>query len=243
MSRIFKTRSLISERMDQEPLPEADAREILKTLETINVWLGGVRATLWHLKRFARRWSPGQRIRIIDWGTGGADIPRAIVRWGRSRGFRMEITGVDGNPTVIEYAKRACEGYPEIIVTHQDIFASPLTPLPTGEGEPFDYAVSSLTLHHLSDDQIVSLLQKSDRMATRGIIMNDLKRSARAWAWIWALSRLGRAHPIVQYDGPLSVKRAFTPAELRNLALRAGVRYISVHTHFGYRLTLAGEKL
>ena len=73
--------------------------------------------------------------------------------------------------------------------------------------------------------------------------MNDLKRSARAWAWIWALSRLGRAHPIVQYDGPLSVKRAFTPAELRNLALLAGVRYISVHTHFGYRLTLAGEKI
>ena len=97
--RIFKTRSLISERMDLGTTAGGGRAEILKTLETINVWLGGVRATLWHLKRFARRWSPGQRIRIIDWGTGGADIPRAIVRWGRSRGFRMEMTGVDSNPT------------------------------------------------------------------------------------------------------------------------------------------------
>ena len=80
-------------------------------------------------------------------------------------------------------------------------------------------------------------------MTTRGLIMNDLKRSARAWAWIWALSRLGGADPVVQYDGPLSVKRAFTPIELRNLARQAGVTYASVHTHFGYRLTLAGEKI
>jgi len=73
--------------------------------------------------------------------------------------------------------------------------------------------------------------------------MNDLKRSARAWAWIWAMSRLGGAHPIVQNDGPLSVKRAFTPEELQALAQCAELRYVKVATHFGYRLTLAGEKV
>jgi hypothetical protein len=95
----------------------------------------------------------------------------------------------------------------------------------------------------LSDQEIIALLQRSDRLTLRGMIMNDLKRSVRAWAWIWALSRLGRAHPIVQYDGPLSVKRAFTPNELRNFARQANVTYTEVHTHFGYRLTLAGEKI
>ena len=73
--------------------------------------------------------------------------------------------------------------------------------------------------------------------------MNDLKRSARAWAWIWLLTHLGRAHPIVQADGPLSVKRAFTTKDLRALADKAGITYAKVYTHFGYRLTLAGEKL
>ena len=223
--------------MDVEPLTENGAASILKTLETINVWLGGVRATLWHLKRFSRHWSPGQRIRIIDWGTGGADIPRSIVRWARSKGFFMEIVGVDNNAVVLDYARKACQAYPEISLHQYNLIQM------NQFQEPFDYAISSLCLHHLSNSEIVELLKNSDRFAVRGIIMNDLKRSVRAWAWIWALSRLSRAHPMVQYDGPLSVRRAFTRIELRNLVRQAGVSYARVYTHFGYRLTLAGEKL
>ena len=102
MSLIFPSRSQgTPERMDVEPLnaPEEMASEILKALrQTINVWLGGVRATLWHLKRFSRFWTPRQTIRIIDWGTGGADMPRAIVRWARERGFHVEVVGMDNNP-------------------------------------------------------------------------------------------------------------------------------------------------
>jgi len=239
MSLIFKTRILTPERMDLEPLNAQSAAEILKTLETINAWLGGVRATLWHLKRFSRRWSPGQSIRIVDWGTGGADVPRAIVRWARREGYHAEIVGVDSNRVVADYAREACREYPEIKIVDGDVSFR----RNDGAGEPFDYAISSLCLHHLSDQEIVELLRKSDRCARRGMIMNDLKRSARAWAWIWALSRLGRVHSIVQADGPLSVKRAFTPQELGNLADRANVAYAGVYAHFGYRLTLAGEKL
>jgi hypothetical protein len=223
--------------MDTESLSPGTTAEILRALETINLWLGGVRATLWHLNRFSRFWSAGQIIRIIDWGTGGADLPRAIVRWARARGFRVEILGVDNNQAMLAYARAACRDYPEIRLLEGDLIKLPRF------HEPFDYAISSLCLHHLKDEAIVNLLAKSDRFTQRGIIMNDLKRSARAWAWIWLLSRLGRAHPIVQHDGPLSVKRAFTPKELGNLARQANVAYAKVYTHFGYRLTLAGEKI
>ena len=50
------------------------------------------------------------------------------------------------------------------------------------------------------------------------------------------------AHPIVQNDGPLSVKRAFTAKELEYFGRQAGLPYLKAQTHFGYRLTLAGEK-
>ncbi len=237
MRLIFKARNLTPERMDTEFIPPEELGQILQALETINAWLGGTRATLWHLNRFSRFWSHGQIIRMIDWGTGGADIPRAIVRWARARGFGIEILGMDNNPAVLAYAKAACRDYPEIRLTEGDLNRLPLF------HEPFDYAISSLCLHHLTDEGIVDLLKKSDRFTQRGIIMNDLKRSARAWAWIWVLSRLGRAHPIVQDDGPLSVRRAFTTHELENFAQQANVPYAKVHTHFGYRLTLAGEKI
>jgi hypothetical protein len=146
---------------------------------------------------------------------------------------------VDNNPLVADYAREACREYPEIEIVEGDVSFR----WNDGVDEPFDYAISSLCLHHLSDSEVVELLKNSNRIATRGMILNDLKRSARAWAWIWALSRLERAHPIVQYDGPLSVKRAFTPTEPRNFARQADVTYLRAYTHFGYRLTLAGEKI
>ena len=100
-------------------------------------------------------------------------MPRAIVRWGRAQGFRIEIVGVDSNSEITAYARRACSEFPEISILESNALS------PDGGG-PFDYAISSLCLHHLSDSEIVGLLKKSDRVTTRGLIMNDLKRSARA---------------------------------------------------------------
>jgi SAM-dependent methyltransferase len=224
------------ERMDTEALSPQDASSILTDLERINRWIGGVAATLSHFDQFARRWRAGERIRILDWGTGGADVPRAIVRWALRHGHRVEITGIDSNAAVLAVARERCKDYPEIRLIEADARSWPDPP------HPFDYVISSLTLHHLDDKAIVELLRRSDRLARRGMVMNDLIRSARAWAWIWGLSRLVRMHPIVQADGPLSIRRAFAPRELASYARQAGVSYVTVRKHFGYRLTLAGEK-
>jgi 2-polyprenyl-3-methyl-5-hydroxy-6-metoxy-1,4-benzoquinol methylase len=237
MSLVFPERALAPERMDTEPLDGPTTERILSALENVNAWLGGVHATMSVLKGFSKRWQAGKRIRFIDWGTGSADIPRAIVRWCRRLGFRAEVLGIDQNRAIVEYARRACRDYPEITLlqTVAKDFPDP--------HEPFDYALSSLCLHHLSNLEVIQLLARSHRITSRGMIMNDLKRSARAWAWIWGLTRILRAHPIVQNDAPLSVRNAFTKKELEALAREAGLPYLKVATHFGYRFTLAGEKI
>ena len=236
MSVIFKTRSPLLERMDVETWDAAAIAPVLRNLETINHWLGGVRATLWHFRRFAKRWKPGAVVRVLDWGTGGADVPRALAAWGRRRGFDLRVTGLDQDAAIVEYARAACAAYPgiRIVQTKAENFQA--------SAGSFDYAMSSLTLHHLADGAIADLLRASDRLARRGIVMNDLRRSARAWVWIWLLSRAARCHPMVRHDGPLSVRRAFTAAELAALAQKAGASYLRVHAHFGHRLVLAGEK-
>jgi SAM-dependent methyltransferase len=222
--------------MDVEALDPLATQQILRALERINAWLGGVRATLGHLNHYSKQWSGGSTIRFLDWGTGGADIPRAIVQWCRAKGFKSEVVGVDMNGSVLNYAREASRLYPEIKLVQADFSQLP------DLGGSFDYALSSLCLHHLTNAQIVDLLKLSDRLVKRGIIMNDLQRSAGAWLGIWLLSRAGRAHPIVQHDGPLSVRRAFTKNELQDLARQAGLPYLRAQTHFAYRFTLAGEK-
>src|SRR5258708_31890843 len=132
--------------MDLEPLDHASAVSMLGTLEKVNAWLGGVRATLHHVQEFSRRWKPGEAIRFIDWGTGGADLARALVRWGRANGFRLEVVGVDNNAGVIEYARVACLAYPGIRLVQAglDLFAN--SPF-----KPFDYPSSAACLLHLSE--------------------------------------------------------------------------------------------
>jgi hypothetical protein len=47
---------------------------------------------------------------------------------------------------------------------------------------------------------------------------------------------------VTRHDGPLSVRRAFTPAELDDLARAAGLPGARVHAHVPFRVSLVWEK-
>jgi hypothetical protein len=103
-----------------------------------------------------------------------------------------------------------------------------------------DYVTATHFFHHLTDEEVVSILMEFDRVARRGIIVNDLLRSRRALAWIRLFTLF--ANPCVKADGPLSVRRSFTLAEIKALAARSGLHWLKVRVHFGHRFTLAGER-
>ncbi len=103
-----------------------------------------------------------------------------------------------------------------------------------------DYVTATHFFHHLTDEEIVSTLKEFDRVARRGIIVNDLLRRRRALFWIRLFTLF--ANPYVREDGPLSVMRSFTVGEVEGLAARAGLGWLRVRTHFGHRFTLAGER-
>src|SRR5437763_16597213 len=88
--------------------PDADPdqlRQSLRFIRRINSLLGYTRATLWHLDRFRRTWNPGQRITMIDFATGSADIPRAVLRWARRREFDVRIDAVDLHAQAVNAAR------------------------------------------------------------------------------------------------------------------------------------------
>jgi len=68
-----------------------------------------------------------------------------------------------------------------------------------------DIIVSSLTAHHLENEEVVALLRWMEATARAGWFINDLERgewSYRLFGWV-------RWHPIVRHDGPVSFRRAF----------------------------------
>jgi SAM-dependent methyltransferase len=220
--------------MDDPRADPAQLQRSLKFIRRINVLLGYTRATLRHLQQFSRSWKPGQRIRIVDLGTGSADIPRAILRWADRRGFDVHIVGVERHGRTAEIAVSSAGANPRLKIIQGDVLNMPLC-----DGT-FDYALTAMFLHHLSDAQAVAVLMAMDRLARRGLIVADLLRNRRAYRWIRLLTAL--SNPMVRHDAALSVLQAFSKPEALALARSAGLAYVRYYARFGHRFVLAGEK-
>ncbi|HYE19219.1 MAG TPA: methyltransferase domain-containing protein [Tepidisphaeraceae bacterium] len=237
--------------------PDADPRELAASLafiRKVNRWLRYTRATLGHLKRFAGTWSRGERIEVLDIATGSADIPSAIARWGIEAGFDVRVTGVDFHAETIAVARSEVQGatsdsgrapqaerlqegtvpISRVRLVRADAFRLPF------ENGAVDYAITNMFLHHLDPPEIVGVLREMDRVARRGVIVADLLRSYRAYAWVKLLTALSPA--MVRHDAAVSVGQAFTRGEILCATGAAGLTYARYYRHFGHRFVLAGEK-
>src|SRR5688500_5356817 len=104
-SASFAHRQREPEWMDADDVAARELRRSLAFIRRINGLLGYTRATLHHLERFSAGWKPGERIDVVDLATGSADVPLAIVRWGRPRGFDVRVVGVDRHEKTVQAAR------------------------------------------------------------------------------------------------------------------------------------------
>ena len=231
--------SLRSRRREAEWMdaPDVDPRELqssLRFIRRINTLLGYTRATLAHVKHFGADWKPGERITFVDLATGSADIPRAILRWAVPRGLDVHVTGIDRHAETARTAQRESRDDPRLRIVQADVMRLPFA------DRSFDYALTAMFLHHLDDEAVVHVLREMDRISRRGIVVADLLRHRRAYAWISLFTIF--ANPMVRHDARVSVAQAFTQREVHDLRDRAGISYAGYHRHFGHRFVLAGEK-
>jgi ubiquinone/menaquinone biosynthesis C-methylase UbiE len=213
--------------------PDADADELRHSLgfiRRINSLLGYTRATIKHLERFSRSWKQGERIDIIDLATGSADIPRAILRWADRKGFNIHIVGVDRHPITVRAAEEG-PADPRLRIVQGDVFNLPFPQ------RSFDYALTAMFLHHLDDAQVVMVLRTMGSLARHGVIVADLLRHYRAYAWISLFTAF--SSPMVRHDAKVSVGQAFTKNEILQLAREAGLNSARYYRHFGHRFVLA----
>jgi hypothetical protein len=223
------------ELMDDPGVGRSDLDRSLRFIRMVNRRLGGTKALLGHLRRWSRDW-PGRPVRILDLGTGSADIPLAVARWAEACGLDVRITAVDAHPTTVELARAWIGPRRDIELVQAD--ARCLMDR-YGPGE-FDYAHAGMFLHHLEDIEVLTVLRMMDRLTSRGLIWNDLVRGAVPGAFVRLLV-LGQP-PIVCHDALASVAAGFRRAEVLDLARRVGLRRVSFHRHLFGRFTLTSRK-
>jgi SAM-dependent methyltransferase len=207
------------------PTPPADRAASLDDIERLNAWFGGHALTLRHVERAIRRLPTDRPVRILDVGTGGGGLARRLARWARRSGRALRVIALDHDADTVALARRRTAGLPEITVVRGDALALPL------RAGAVDLVVSSLTLHHLSEPTARAALREMARVARIGFVVNDLWRSRLGVTLVWLATRALRCHRISRHDGPLSVRRSYSAAELRALAAEARVARLVVRRY------------
>jgi len=207
-------REIVGEVMDDPDLPEREHRLALNGLRRINALSLTARTLARQVERLMGA-DPQRPRRLLDVACGDGDNAIKLGQIARRRALPWRIDGCDLSERSVGLARKRAQA--------QQLDASffQADALRDLNVEGYDAIVNSLFLHHLEDDQIIAFLSKLT--ATNHVVISDLVRSRFAYATTCAGVRLLSRSRVVHTDGPLSVRAALTPTEMRSLAERAGL--------------------
>jgi SAM-dependent methyltransferase len=213
MSAPLTTSAVGTELLDDPGADPATVAESLRNISRANRWFGGAAAVRHGLGRVLAGAPRGSRITLLDLGTGAGDLPRIAAAWAHRREIRLRPAGLELSRVAARLARDG--GVPCVV----GCAGSP----PLRE-KSVDLVLASQLLHHLAPESAVRLLRTCDRLARVGVVVADIRRGRLAPF----LFRLGAGvlgfdrHTIA--DGLTSIRRGYTPRELRELLAAAGIQ-------------------
>lgn len=181
----------------------------------VSGWSGTYRQRIRPLAR------PGRPLTLLDVGCGGGDVARSLARWAHRDGIDLRITGIDPDRRALSWASsrtaRWSTRHPHLT---PPVFRRAASDELAAAGESFDVVVSNHLLHHLGPEEVRELVRDSERLADRLVVHNDLVRSRTAYR-LYAVGVLPLAPgTFLRTDGLRSLRRAYVPRELHELAGR-----------------------
>ena len=166
-----KYRSTRQEDMDDLSMEGDLLQNTLDQLVLINKRLGGNKATINGLHTLLKAEPKDAAISIVDRGCGSGDILRAVADYGRKNNYTFKLTGIDANEYTVNYARKLSVKYPEISFIKMDVQSIEFS------GLSFDIGITTLFLHHFTNQEIDHLLIPIVKKARIGVVINDLHRS------------------------------------------------------------------
>ncbi len=228
----FSFRHSTPEIMDQPGRPFSEIQEALRELHLINSWLGGYEAVWQGLKSLGILQK--STLHVTDWACGGGEMLREIAKKGRKAGLNLELTGIDINPHMLDYAREICKDFPEINFYRADVFNDKLP-------VEHDYVLCNLFAHHTNGSEFQELISRMHQSARKGIVLNDLHRHPLAYYSIRLLTMLFSKSELVKYDGPVSVLRAFKRKEIEDAFRKAGIKNYSLQWKWAFRWLICAK--
>ena len=216
---MFDKRSTELERIDKGDYTHEEYETFLKEIAFINRYVGDGRALKKTLLAEIEQ-NDLREFSVLDVGCGSGELLRMIAEFAEISNREAFLAGLDLNPISSSATHSGSHQFPEIFSIQGDAFQLPFA------DNSFDYAISSLFFHHLTDEQIVVTLMEMSRVARRGVYVIDLHRDPIAYAGYKIFCSAFRISPLVRQDGSLSIKKGFRLAELSYIARSAGIQNV-----------------
>ena len=226
----LKCRSEAKECLDDFLVDQNVLRATFQQLKKINEFTLGYWPTMSTIRYFLERYGRNRVINILDIGCGDGETLRRIDDYGRTRKFSLRLKGIDLNKQVIALANE--ENFSkDINFIHGDALANDST-------QVYDLIISSLTMHHLKDEDIIKLMHWMSLNARIGWFISDLHRHPMAYYFIKYFVRLGKFNRYIRHDAPLSVARGFRRQDWNKILSNAQFNHndvrISWYPNFRY---------
>ena len=197
--------TVVTERMDD---PECDLPTLLRTYAQFPLINGVVAGWEFTYRSEIRPRFTGSHHTLLDIGTGGGDVARALARRARRDGVQLSVTAIDPDPRAAEYVRGlpATDG-----VSYRQCTSGTLV----DEGARFDFVISNHVLHHLTGSELGAVLADSERLARYAVIHSDIRRTRIGYLLYSLVTGILFRRSFVREDGLISIRRSFLPAELR----------------------------
>jgi len=205
--------------LDSSACPPLEVAASLEDLCRINRWFGGVATTRSLIERVAAK--TGQKhFSLLEVASGLGEVPSLAAQRLARKGISLEITDLD------RFASHLRHG-------HRALVADALA-LPFRDGS-FDMVSCSLFAHHLDPAQLAAFAAEATRVSRRAVLINDLIRHPLHLLLVYAGFPLMRSD-VSRADGVASVRRAYTPEEMRKILSQSFPGKIEVSRHYLFRM-------
>lgn len=229
-------RQVVHEIMDQVDLDPHLHQNALQGLRRIN-WFSRSGSILWPtIRALAKELSP-RPLRVLDLATGGGDLPIELQQRAEAERLPIQFEGCDRSSVAIAFATdQAHRQGSKIRFFVHDVFSD-------ASLDRHDVVMASLFLHHQPTEQEARhLLTQMANLTNHLVLVNDLLRHPAHYLLAQLACRFLTRSSVVHYDGPASVRAAFTRAEVLHLAEEAGLRDVTLSLHWPFRFLLSWRK-
>jgi ubiquinone/menaquinone biosynthesis C-methylase UbiE len=194
-----------AEILDSDACSAAEVQAALAVIGRINRRFGGV-STSQKLVEEAARALGMTRLSMLEVAAGSGEVPEIVRHNLALSGIALDITLLDAAHSHLPRGNRS-------------VVANALY-LPFSDGS-FDLVSCNLFAHHLTSEQLRQFVKEGLRVCRRALLINDLVRHPIHLALVYASFPIMRSR-VAWLDGLTSVRRAYTPSEIRQIMANHG---------------------